>query len=127
MTDAIIRKGYDYILIDPTYTTNCGCKGNVNAIKYGTQIGFDCVADASQEVSEDCGGYRGCQTQDELPLVVFCPAGHTPTCSGCQKLLEPAAETTERYEWMVNVMTGYMRETKDTLDMQPRPSQVVAC
>lgn len=127
MVDEIIRFGFDYVVIDPTYTHNCGCDDTVRNIRYGTNVGFECVVNDKRTPSEDCGAYRGCMDENENGLLIFCPAGHTPTCSGCQKLLDRSAPKSERYEYMVAVMTGYLRETKDALDLQPRPSQVIDC
>lgn len=124
--DSIVLHGFDYLVIDPQYTSTCGCEQDVQAIQYGTKIGFDCTT-GTEDQPEDCGGYRGCVDASEKPLIIFCPAGHTPTCSGCHKLLDKSAPAEERYDWMVSVLTGYIRESRDALDLQPRPSQMIDC
>lgn len=125
--DKIVSYGYDYISISADYLDMCGCnEDGIRAIKYGTQVGFECVVPEEPE-SDECNGFRACTNQDGYPIMIFCPAGHAPTCGGCQKTLEATPELDDDYDWMVNVLTGYVRESKDVLNLVPHYSRIVDC
>lgn len=124
--DQIIQYGYDYILIDPDYIGRCGCDGNsVNAVSYGSRIGFDC--EVSGTPAEDCAAWMGCQNGQGNDINMFCPAGHQPSCDGCTKLLFQESTLDERYDWAVNVLTGFIRESQQTLDLTPHSQKVLNC
>jgi len=125
--DKIVTYGYDYIYIQDDYLDGCGCTDEgVRAIKYGTQVGFECVA-PEEPSTEDCNGFRACTNADGTPIMIFCPAGHNPTCGGCVKALETTPDLDDNYDWMVNVLTGYVHESKQILQLVPHYQRVVDC
>jgi len=117
----IVSKGYDYVVMNDEYTETCGCREGMNQIRYGTEIGFECVADSEEEV-EGCGMWRYCLNEDEDTVLIHCPDGYAATCGGCER-----DDDLEAGDWMVTAMTGYVRTTRDLLDIFPRPEKVLDC
>lgn len=119
----IIETGYDYAEFDHVMTEqNCGCGKAISKIQYGTQVGFDCVAKRARNEDKWCAGYEGCLNGDKKQILIFCPDGYEKTCDGCKKTFENDVSG-----WMVKAMTGFIRVSTNSLDLQPRPSQVVDC
>lgn len=124
--DQIVKYGYDYIAIEDTYLEACACQNNrLSAVKYGTQIGFDCVVEG--EAAEDCAAFQGCDNPNGDRINIFCPAGHSASCQGCEKTLSQESTLDERYDWSVSVLTGYIRESQMILDLVPRHNKVLHC
>merc|ERR1711879_697017 len=68
----------------------------------------------------------GCLDHEDRVVITLCPAGHRATCSGCEKAM--ADNTLEhRLDWMVNVISGYARESLELLGWQPTTAQILAC
>jgi len=119
----VIETGYDFAEFDGTMTQeNCGCNAEIKHIKYGTAIGFDCVQTGEMKEGAWCAGFGGCLNDAKENILIFCPDGYESTCNGCTKTVNEDAAS-----WMVEAMTGFIRMSKNALDLQPRPSQVVDC
>lgn len=128
--DAIVKWGFDYLFVDQSYIDTCGCIDRLRHIRYGTQIGLDCIFNVDvwdRSKDSGCAGFGACTNKDGKPVMLFCPAGHSPTCSGCQKNLKPTADVDTRYDWMINLLTGWMRESQPLLDIVPSASKANAC
>lgn len=123
---SLMMYGRDYIGVAEDYLKSCGCEGKVRPIRYGTSIGFDCLMGEDAEPEESCSAVHLCMDDNDRRIVTFCPAGHTPTCAGCEKQIED--ETLEsRLRWMINVITGYARESLELLNWTPTSRQALAC
>jgi len=129
--DQIVRYGFDYLYIDQSYIDTCGCVDRLRHIRYGSQIGLDCIfnEDKWRRNGEDggCAGYGACTNNDNEPVMLFCPAGHSPTCSGCEKNLKANADVDTRYDWMINLLTGWIRESQPLLDILPTADKAQSC
>lgn len=128
---SLIMYGHNYIAVAADYLEECGCDGKIRPIRYGTQIGFDCVLKEGQRLKETCGAASMCTDDQGRQIVTFCPAGHTPTCSGCEKTIaeeeRASTEIMTRLNWMINVITGYSRESLTLLGWEPSSAQILEC
>jgi len=62
----------------------CGCKGNVEQINYGANIGFKCTIHDPNMVTDECGPNTLCQDSNGIEILHMCPRGFEPSCrSGC--------------------------------------------
>lgn len=125
---AILEFGHDYLFIEPEYLEACKCRSNqARLINYGTQMGFDCVAESDPE--EPCAGFNECINEHQERIIIFCPAGHRPSCEGCVSTIADLDRHNydERYDWAVSVLTGYIRESQLVLNIEPQHQQVVDC
>lgn len=124
--DAITRYGYDYSLIQESYLEMCGCANSaVNHVKYGSKIGYDCVFYG--QPGEQCRGWGPCEDSSGDNVQLFCPAGYTPSCTGCHKAIDFGADMDQRIDWCIDAITGYVQETEVTLDLVPTNVDVVSC
>lgn len=123
---SLMMYGSDYIAVAQDYLTKCGCDGKIRPIRYGSQVGFDCIVAETAEYNEECGANYQCADAEGRQLAMFCPAGHKATCGGCQKVLEDT-KFTKRMEWMTNVVSGYARESLDVLGWEPSTQQIMDC
>lgn len=123
---SLLIHGSDYIAVTPEYLKQCACEGKIRPIRYGSQVGFDCIMSEDITPSEACGAARHCMDSNERRLMTFCPAGHRATCAGCEKIVED--DTLQaRLEWMINVITGYARESLELLGWKPSTERMLAC
>jgi len=123
---SLMMYGRDYIGVSEEYLKTCGCVGKVRPIRYGTKIGFDCLMLEDATPSEACSAVHLCLDDADRRIVTFCPAGHKPTCAGCEK--DVASDTLEmRLRWMINVITGYARESLELLHWEPSTRRTLAC
>lgn len=123
---SLLIHGSDYIAVTPQYLKECACSGKIRPIKYGTQVGFDCIMEKDKEPSDRCSAARNCVDANENRLITFCPAGHRATCAGCEKVI--AEDTLQaRLEWMINVITGYAQESLELLGWKPSTDRMLAC
>merc|ERR1719461_1217166 len=125
---AILDHGHDYLMIDSTYLEECKCvNGKANIINYGTKIGYDCIVDG--QPGENCSGFGACENHEGKRIMVFCPAGHSPSCDGCKSTIDNVSgyDADLRYEWSINVLTGYIRESQRVLNIQPLQNDVINC
>jgi len=127
--ESILTYGHDYLLISADYLSACKCRdGQARLINYGTKRGFDCVVES--DPGTECGGFRECANEHEERVMIFCPAGHEATCEGCKSTLDDLGEyetDTVRYEWAINVLTGFVRESQAVLDLQPSHEDTLQC
>jgi len=123
----IIATGYDFIDLDQEYLRQCGCVDQeVKQISYGTKIGQDCVTHQGARKTS-CKGHTGCRDEYGRTMTLFCPAGYEATCEGCINVDTPYHELEERYEWAVNVLTGFIQDTHEVLDLDPHHNHPVSC
>jgi len=134
---SLMMYGSDYIAVAESYLDKCGCDGKIRPIRYGTQIGFDCVMSKAMEPihkaraeagegNPECAASPNCLNHEDRTVITFCPAGHQATCSGCEKAMV-GNTLQDRLDWMINVISGYARESLELLGWQPTTAQILAC
>lgn len=131
VTDVLLRYGFDYLEVAAEYLDSCGCTGNLRAIEYGTKLGLDCLYDEDDVDVSECAAFNGCADENGNKVAIFCPAGHTSTCSGCTKEVSTVGtkdvKRRARLDWMTMVLTGWVRESFGTLGLEPGHEQILAC
>lgn len=127
--ESILENGHDYLLISGEYLESCKCRnGQARLINYGTKMGFDCVVDG--DPSEECAGFIECLNDQKERIMIFCPAGHEATCEGCKSTIrdvEAYDSNDIRYEWCINVLTGFIRESQAILNLEPSHEDTLEC
>lgn len=125
---SLLMHGSEYITVLPEYLDSCGCEGKIRPVRYGTQVGFDCVLGEGklEKIGEACAGHSACLDSNGRQIMTFCPAGHRATCAGCEKVIE-GDDFRSRLQWMMNVVTGYARESLEVLGWTPTIQQLIDC
>lgn len=123
---SLLMHGSEYIQVMKDYVTGCGCEGKIRPIRYGTQVGFDCIVPDVRRIAKTCAGNTSCKDDRGRQIMTFCPAGHRATCAGCEKVMD-GDDFRSRLSWMTNVVTGYARESLEVLGWNPTTQQLIDC
>jgi len=124
--DSFLVHGTDYIYIKDDYLEDCACASKARQIEYGTKVGFDCFMKEDGVMQPSCNAASNCMTPRGRRLVTFCPAGHTSTCSGCQKSLE-SDKVEDKLVWMVGATTDLAALSLPMLEWTPNLEQLLGC
>jgi len=129
LLDQIVLYGYDYLVVNNDYIKDCGCvEQRLTKIRFGTKIGLECQFDEEQMVEAECGGFGGCKNEAEQGVMIFCPSGHTPSCTGCEKTLEEDTALDERITWLVNGTRSLIQDTEQAFsELVPSGEYAVDC
>jgi len=123
----LIMYGHDYIPVAQEYLEDCGCTGKIKPIRYGSKIGFECTMPTGEaRANNACHSSYQCKNSEGKRVVTFCPSGHRATCNGCEKDIE-GRDYRSRLNWMVDVITGYARESQELLGWAPTTQQILDC
>jgi len=124
--NGFLLQGTDHITIDDDYLDVCGCVSKARRILYGTKIGFDCVRGDDAEDNPSCNAESNCKDERGRTLVQFCPSGHTPSCSGCVKVIT-GNDVVTRLRWMVGVTSDLVQLSLPQLHWEPAQEQILGC
>jgi len=124
LTLSVVEQGYDFLTIQDDVKQSCGCTSCVRAINFGTKLGLECIFD-EDKVDDQCRAYRDCANAANDKVAIFCPAGFHSTCDGCKKV--ETRTLTERADWMVTVLSGFISEVIDILQLYPSSREVLRC